>query len=85
MSSTVPGRNSRTTQNTKYEIRNNSQIQISNVDKLVKNPKFRHTCEGRYPDCLKKLSARLRGNDVKGGLKTFYETIDVKNVKIAKW
>jgi len=37
---------------------------------------------------LKTLDSRLRGNDVKGRFKTFYETIilaKVKNIKLKKY
>ncbi len=44
-------------------------------DALVKSPKSRHACESRHPDHLKSLDSRFRGNDNKGFISTFYETI----------
>ena len=59
---------------------------VANFDKLVKSPKFRHACEGRYPELfentgfppLPSLGQALRGNDAKGRFKAFYETIKFK-------
>ena len=31
---------------------------------------------------LKKLDPRLRGNDVKGRIKTFYETVKIKSTEM---
>ena len=61
-------------------------------DKLVKSPKFRHapafagagSAKAGIQNYLKTLDSCLRGNDIKGRFKTFYETIilaKVKNIK----
>jgi hypothetical protein len=52
-------------------------------DKLVKGPKFRHapdfagagSAKAGIHNYLKTMDFRLRGKDVKGCFKTFYETI----------
>jgi hypothetical protein len=66
---------------------------LAKIDELVKSPKFRHApafaragSAKLVPDSdqgagiqnyLKTLDSRLRGNDVKGHFKTFYESIKI--------
>jgi len=47
-----------------------------NVDNLVKSPKSVMPAKAGIQNYLKILDSRLRGNDVKGRIKTFYDTIN---------
>ena len=58
---------------------------ISKTDGLVKSPKLRHapasagagSAKAGIQNYLKILDSRFRGNDAKGRIKTFYETINI--------
>jgi hypothetical protein len=60
------------------------------IDELAKSPKFRHapafagagSAKAGIQNYLKTLDSRLRGNDVKGHFKAFYESIKIGNICI---
>jgi hypothetical protein len=42
------------------------------------------SAEAGIQNYMKTLDSRLRGNDVKGRFKTFYETIKIESIRVAR-
>jgi hypothetical protein len=65
------------------EIRNKLEFQMTKYDKLAKSSKFCHapasagagSAKAGIQNYLKTLDSRLRGNDVRRRIKTFYKSI----------
>jgi len=56
-----------------YQLEEFHKFSIFNSDSPVKSLRNRHSHEGGSPESFENTDSRLRGNDRKGGILTFYE------------